>query len=113
MREIKFRFWDGEEMYYLDLYGFEENSIREIPRDLPSYGITHVMQFTGLKDKNGMDIYEGDLLRICDNDNGYLKVEFQNAYMGGWVLSHDSTDSKLSLGARNQDEIEIIGNIHE
>ena len=70
-------------------------------------------QFTGLTDKNGVEIFEGDLLRVCDNNNGYLKVEFINAYVGGWVLTHETSDDKISLGARRQDEIEVIGNIHQ
>jgi uncharacterized phage protein (TIGR01671 family) len=70
-------------------------------------------QFTGLQDKNGVDIYEGDNIRVCDNKNGLLTVVFVNEYVGGWVLIHESTKNKLSLGARKSNTIEVIGNIHE
>lgn len=72
-----------------------------------------VGQFTGLMDKEKNNIFEGDLIEVCDNKNGLLKVEFVNAYSGGWVLSHESTHQYLSLGARKPDEIKITGNIHE
>jgi uncharacterized phage protein (TIGR01671 family) len=70
-------------------------------------------QFTGLQDKNGVDIYEGDNIRVCDNKNGLLTVVFVNEYVGGWVLIHESTKNKLSLGARKSNTIEVIGNIHQ
>jgi uncharacterized phage protein (TIGR01671 family) len=70
-------------------------------------------QFTGLQDRNGVDIYEGDNIRVCDNKNGLLTVVFVNEYVGGWVLIHESTKNKLSLGARKSNTIEVIGNIHE
>ena len=41
-------------------------------------------QFTGLLDKNGKKIFEGDLLRICDNDNGYLE-ESEFIMVSGFV----------------------------
>ncbi len=72
-----------------------------------------VGQFTGLKDKNGVDIYEGDIIRIYSNDNGYLLVEFKNHYVGGWVLTSHESEGWVSLGARKACDIEVIGNIHE
>ena len=109
-RKIKFRFWNGEEMMYSDLYAFEENMIRCLPEDLPSHGITHVMQYTGLKDKNGKDIYEGDLVLGWDNMFGKSELEKWRV-----VFSHGSfvflSESRIPRVSSIRD-VEIIGNIH-
>lgn len=70
-------------------------------------------QYTGLNDKNGVKIFEGDLIQLCDNKKGLLVVEFKNTYVGGWVLTLDSTNVHISLGARNIGDLEVIGNIHD
>lgn len=55
MREIKFRRWDTDEkyMYYDKPFHLDTNLNRY-----------EVMQYTGLKDKNGKEVYEGDVLEL-------------------------------------------------
>ena len=72
-----------------------------------------VGQYTGLTDKNGKKIFEGDILRITERgvtmDGGY--VAFENGYPGGWLVKSPTDESKCSLAMRGN--VEVIGNIHD
>ena len=99
MREIKFRAWNGETMVspdYIDRDGFAHWRENSVPT-----GTDKVMQYTGLKDKNGMKIYEGDIVRDC---NGLDEV---------WVIEW-SKEEACFLGldwCGNPNE--VIGNVYE
>lgn len=106
MREIKFRAWDSEQnkMYYVDLYQYMSSN-EEAQDDMITYNARKngLMQYTGLKDKNGKEIYDGDIV------DGYGLVHF----IGGRyiiVYNKEMTSFEDLLGG---DGDEIIGNIFE
>lgn len=106
MREVKFRAWDEDlkEMYELGKVNY-----------LGSTGITDTyigcdeaiwMQYTGLKDKNGVEIYEGDV-GWDEHYECYGLVEFDE---GKFVYNWDNICDDL---IEVRDVIEICGNIYE
>lgn len=67
-REIKFRAWDGERMRPVTLWGFSEEFVMT-PRGSSGIEDYKIMQYTGLNDKNGKEIYEGDIVKWAENGN--------------------------------------------
>ena len=65
-------------------------------------------QYTGLLDKNGVEIYEGDIYTQGDKNIKYVVV-FKSAKFAGKQVGNESL-AGLSYW---QDRIEVIGNIHE
>jgi uncharacterized phage protein (TIGR01671 family) len=120
MREIKFRAWDGRAMFNIDVLG-----ISSCTWDCPDYGKRgvslayqphiEVMQYAGLKDKSGKEIYEGDIVRrTCDlvgaEHDGFTGIV--KYLCASFVLeSFDGYDGRQLWD--DVQELEVIGNIYE
>lgn len=99
MRTIKFRAWNGA--FWLNL---GEDALVSIAAS-QKLGIVF-QQFTGLFDKNGKEIYEGDVVKI---DNSLIaKVIFHQRY-----ASFEVATTGNSIGFYSPMSIEVIGNIYE
>lgn len=107
MREIKFRvFSEKEGMVYIKPNHWQwlgENVVNN-----PKEKRWNVMQFTGIKDKNGKEIYEGDIFQD-EEDGAYNFVEW-NDYFGGWGTNEWFLPKDL---VEQAPYLEVIGNIYE
>lgn len=114
MRETYFRAWDTYNEAWADEYLAiaEDGHVIEIKND----GTTEywkdrfIIEFgTGLKDKNGKEICEGDIIR-CHGDDRFIAPVIRHDNSGGfcWVSCYDEI-----CFIPESDEVEVIGNIHD
>ena len=106
--EIKYRAWDS---YQKKMYEWDE--ICEMDKkgsltlsNLLNNRIKHIkpMQFIGLTDKNGKEIYEGDKIR------DYVGIEYIIKFIGGAFTLSDENNNWV---IHSPDKLEVIGHIHE
>lgn len=135
MREIKFRGKrvDNGEWLYGDLMTYDNDYVICDVDDggyLPIVRET-VGQFTGLYDKNGKEIYEGDIIKEFNgygSDNGIAKIEYDTATFDlgarheyrqticGFIakaIDNPKYNSESSTQSFYEKECEVIGNIHD
>lgn len=122
MRDIKFRIWDGAKNEWLassnkdalPYYGFALVGEVMTVQSPPVWSLDEgnaIEQYTGLKDKNSTEIYEGDIIKV-EGDAEIYRVEW--IYSGfGLEPRYNSPLYPILGNVKLCKKIEVIGNIHE
>ena len=117
MREIKFRAWVKEGEMKMVCFTLDDCASQQLQDLLHGEVEARIMQFTGLKDKNGKEIYEGDVIRG--------RAHSLKSRIDIWEVTYSEGEASYGMKARNGIEnriahyivkggqYEVIGNIYE
>ena len=111
MRKFKFRAWDKISKKMIDLQDLTRSTLdMEAVVFIPLIDAFDVMQCTGLKDKSGKEIYEGDILK--HDLDGIFTITY-SVYFVGFVAESPGSLAQEPFTPNYLNRCEIIGNVFE
>lgn len=101
--QVKFRIWDGIHMNYEGMM-------------IPIAGIQNeklvIHQFSGLKDKEGRDIYEGDVIQVLEGEHkNHIATVIRSEE--DFQLTLNFEELRTYFTVKHQDSIQVVGNVYE
>lgn len=119
MREIKFRAWDlkTKTMHTVENINFcgrETVTVQYNPVKKICLDSVLLMQYTGAKDKNGVEIYEGDIIRHQSGKYGTdFEIKWSPILCGFTAMQIESGHPSPQLNQGTMSYFEVVGNIYE